>query len=88
MDAAMAAEWAGIDPDELVAKIYRWRAEGGTSGEVSAPAMHFRAEMTADELSDDDDDREIPPGQRYLYSRDETKTQKRVADGDGPSYTA
>jgi len=28
MDAVMASGWAGVEAEELVANIYRWRAEG------------------------------------------------------------
>jgi len=78
MDAAMASGWAGIEAEELVANIYRWREEGATG-------RHF----TFDEGSgteEQGDEGEIPAGQRHLHSR---RTQgQRVADPDGPEYSA
>jgi antitoxin (DNA-binding transcriptional repressor) of toxin-antitoxin stability system len=80
MDAAMAAGWAGIEPDELTANIYRWRAEGGTARRYSFDDgdVDAAAEVT--------DARDVPARQRRLHPRRATK--HRVADGDGPTYQA
>lgn len=76
MSAAMAGGWAGVSAEEMVANIYRWRAEGGMSPRLSPD----------DEVSaEDDGDGEVSAGQRYLYQR-RPKTQ-RIAEGPGPKYT-
>ncbi|HYM14697.1 MAG TPA: hypothetical protein VEZ14_03995 [Dehalococcoidia bacterium] len=75
MSAAMAAGWAGVSAEEMVANLYRWRAEGGVSP---------RPSLDDDEAGEDDDDGEVPAGQRYLYQR-RPKTQ-RVAEGPRPEY--
>ena len=78
MDAAMASGWSGIEAEELVANIYRWRVEGAT-------ARHF----TFDEgggTEEQGDEGEIPAGQRRLHSR--RAQGQRVAEPDGPEYSA
>ena len=46
MDAAMAAGWTGIEPEELVANVYRWRAEGGMTPLRSLAATDDEADAT------------------------------------------
>ena len=78
MDAVMASGWAGIEAEELVANVYRWREEGATS-------RHF----TFDEeggTEEQGDEGEIPAGQRRLHSR--RAQGQRVAEPDGPEYSA
>jgi antitoxin (DNA-binding transcriptional repressor) of toxin-antitoxin stability system len=80
MDEAMAAGWAGIEPDELVANVYRWREEGQTSEFRSWDDRSAPMEVAAD-------GGEVPAGQRYMYPRRKRPGQARVADGRGPGYT-
>jgi len=78
MDGAMAAGWAGVKPEELVANIYRWRDESARLG------RYF--EFGEDEPGASDDDAGLLTGQRRLRSRD--PKAKYVADGDGETYQA
>lgn len=75
MESVLAAGWAGIDADELVANIYRWREEGRSL-----------REYRLDEQEGESDGGEVSPGQRRMRARD-PQTQ-RVADGDGEPYQA
>jgi antitoxin (DNA-binding transcriptional repressor) of toxin-antitoxin stability system len=76
MDAVMASGWAGIEPEEFAADVYRWRAEG-------AQPRHFSFDEP--EREDDADERGVPGRQRRLHPR--RPQGKRVADGDAPGYT-
>ncbi len=79
MDAAIAAGWAGVDADELVANIYRWRDEDARQ------SRHF--EFDDGEMGASDDDKGgVSPRQRHLQSHD--PRAKRVADGNGETYKA
>jgi len=75
MDAVMASGWAGIEAEELVANVYRWREEG-------ASARHFSFDEPEEA---DGDEREVPGRQRRLHSR--RSEGQRVAEPDGPGYT-
>ncbi len=77
MDAAMGSGWAGIEPEEFAANVYRWRAEG-------AQPRHFSFDEP--EAEDDADERGVPGRQRRLYPR--RAPGKRVADGDDSGYSA
>jgi antitoxin (DNA-binding transcriptional repressor) of toxin-antitoxin stability system len=79
MDEAMAAGWAGIEPEELAANIYRWREEGQTS-EV---AVWDRGNAPTEEAADGG---EVPAGQQHLHPGRRQPGEKRVADGRGPGY--
>ncbi len=75
MESVMGSGWAGIEAEEIVANVYRWREEGATP-------RHF----SFDEPLEERDEREVPGGQRRLHPR---RTEgKRVADSDGPGYSA
>jgi len=75
MESVMGSGWAGIEAEEIVANVYRWREEG-------ASARHF----SFDEPLEEGDEREVPGGQRRLHPR--RAEGKRVADSDGPGYTS
>lgn len=77
MDAAIAAGWAGVDADEIVANIYRRRDED------TQQARHFEF---GDEPEEVGDDRDVSPGQRHL--RTEHPPTRFVADGNGETYKA
>lgn len=53
--SAIERGWVGINEEELVENIYRWRQEGGTSRRYGL-----------DEEEGDDGNSAIPPGQRHL----------------------
>ena len=75
MESVMGSGWAGIEAEEFVANVYRWR-------EAGASARHF----SFDEPLEDTGEREVSGGQRRVHPR---RTEgKRVADSDGPGYTA
>ena len=74
MESVLGSGWAGIEAEEIVANVYRWREEG-------ASARHF----SFDEPLEEGDEREVPGGQRRLHPR--RPEGKRVADSDGPGYT-
>ena len=76
MDAVMAGGWAGIEAEELVANVYRWRAEG-------AEPRHFSFDKPEQEGGVDE--RDVPDRQRRLHPR--RPQGKRVADSDAPGYT-
>lgn len=77
MDAAVAAGWAGLDAEEMVANIYRRREE------AARQSRHFDFNV---EEPEDDDDSGLPPGQRRLLPRD--TPARFVADGDDSKYQA
>ncbi len=77
MDAVMASGWAGIEPEEFVANVYRWRAEGAQPRHFSFDEPEGKAEA---------DERRVPGRQRRLHPR--RPPGKRVADGDAPGYSA
>lgn len=74
MERAMAAGWAGIAPEELVANVYRWRDEGISDRVV-----------VLDEAEEEAGGGTVPAGQRRLRAR--RSEGKRVADGPRPRYT-
>jgi antitoxin (DNA-binding transcriptional repressor) of toxin-antitoxin stability system len=80
MDEAMAAGWAGIEPDELAANVYRWRQEGQTSEFATWDGGIAPTE-------DDADGGEVPAGQQHLHPRRRRPQQARVAERDGPGHT-
>ena len=76
METVMASGWAGIEAEELVANIYRWREQG-------AEPRHFSFD---EQLEEDADARDVPGRQRRLHPR--RPQGQRVADGDDQGYTA
>ena len=78
MDASMAAGWSGLDADELVANIYRWRDEGARL------SRHY--DFDEDEPGANEDDSGVSAGQRHMRGRG--PEAKHVADGDGETYQA
>jgi antitoxin (DNA-binding transcriptional repressor) of toxin-antitoxin stability system len=78
MDAAMAAGWAGVEAEEIVANVYRWRDEDARA------ARHFV--FRDDDVEEIDDDPGVSPGQRRL--RPEHPPTRLIADGNGEKYQA
>jgi antitoxin (DNA-binding transcriptional repressor) of toxin-antitoxin stability system len=76
MDAVMGSGWAGIEPEEFAANVYRWRAEG-------VQPRHLSFDEPG--LEDDANERGASGRQRRLHPR--RPQGKRVADGDAPGYT-
>lgn len=57
---AIERGWAGINEEELIENIYRWRQEGGTT-------RRYGLDDADDSVRESDDDGSaIPPGQRHL----------------------
>ncbi len=79
MDGAIEAGWEGIDADELVANIYRWREVGRT----------IDRDAHEDEMKDPRNASSgVSSGQRYLYQRPAETTETYVADRDDSGYQA
>jgi hypothetical protein len=76
MNAVMASGWAGVEAEEIVANIYRWRDEGSESRHYS-----FDGPIEAEE-----DERQIPYRQRHLHPGG--SQGQRVAEPDAPDDTA
>lgn len=80
LESVLGSGWAGINAGELVANIYRWRAEG--------PSRFYSLDDDNDDdaAGEEDDDSGLPPRQRRLHPGNPKAS--RVADGDGPRYRA
>lgn len=76
--AAMDRGWAGLDADALRDSVYGAR-------EAGASDRHFT--LAAESGAEDEDDGEIPGGQRHLYRR-ARRPERKVADGPGEGYSS
>jgi len=75
MSAAMAAGWSGIEPEELVANVYRWREKGAPSRRLSLDAVPEEQPRAG----------KVPARQRRVHPG--RPKGKRVADAPRQRYT-
>jgi hypothetical protein len=80
--AAIERGWVGIEANEFIANVERWREAGATRRRFSLD------DDDAEDTDEGDDDGEAPAGQQYLYRFAPSETTQRVADGDGTPYRA
>jgi len=76
---AMRLGWVGIDSDELVAKIYAWRAAGTSNRVIDLSEDDDGAEDHREDAEDD----EVSTGYGLLHQSDETEARRVADDRDG-----